>query len=495
MSLINIDNLSFSYPSGLEPIFEKVSFQIDTDWKLGLIGRNGRGKTTLLNLLLGKYEYTGEISSSVEFGYFPYTVNDESLITEEIFAKLCPSAQNWETVRELNYLNVNEEVLYRRFDSLSEGERTKVLLAALFLNENRFLLIDEPTNHLDNEGRRTVAAYLKRKKGFILVSHDRYFLDGCVDHILSINRTDIEVQKGNLTSWMTNFERKQAFETAENERLKKDIGRLKEASARTSSWSDKVEKSKSGTWIYDRGYVGHKAEKMMKRSKAIEGRQQKAIKEKSQLLKNAETAENIKLITSPYHSDNLLYLSELEIKYGSKAVCEPVSFSVNQGERIVLEGKNGSGKSSILKLITGEKIDYSGVIHIGSGLKISYVPQNTSFLKGSVAEYAHQSGVDESLMKSILKKLDFERDLFSEDMSVFSAGQKKKVLIAKSISERANIYIWDEPLNYTDIYSRMQIENLIKEYSPTMIIVEHDEIFRQNVSTKTVEIIKACKTD
>lgn len=187
MSMIRVENLTFSYPSSFDTVFDDVTFQIDTDWKLGFVGRNGRGKTTLLNLFLGKYEYSGRITSSVRFDYFPYHVSDKKRITEEILQEICPYAQEWELMREFNYLDVNPDVLWRSFETLSNGEQTKVLLATLFLNEDHFLLIDEPTNHLDAEAREKLAAYLNKKKGFILISHDRKVLDQCVDHILSLN--------------------------------------------------------------------------------------------------------------------------------------------------------------------------------------------------------------------------------------------------------------------------------------------------------------------
>ena len=225
MSSINIENLTFAYPGSYDNIFEDVNIQMDTDWKLGFVGRNGRGKTTLLQLLQGKYPYSGRISSSVPFSYFPYPVQDMGLPAEEVLQQVCPLAEEWELLRELSCLEVEPEVLWRPFGTLSNGERTKVLLAALFLNEGRFLLIDEPTNHLDARARELTAAYLKRKKGFILVSHDRRFLDGCVDHILALNKANIEVQSGNFSSWMENFQRQQGFELARNERLKKEIGR------------------------------------------------------------------------------------------------------------------------------------------------------------------------------------------------------------------------------------------------------------------------------
>ena len=486
MSMIKIENLTFSYPTSYDNIFENVNFQIDTDWKLGFVGRNGRGKTTLLNLLLGKYEYSGKIISSVQFDYFPYPVTDKSQLTKTILQDVCPAAEEWEIMRELSYLDVDPEVLWRPFETLSNGEQTKVLLAALFLNEGHFLLIDEPTNHLDVKAREMVSAYLKKKKGFILVSHDRHFLDGCVDHILSLNRASIEVQSGNFSSWMANFERQQEFELAQNERLQKDIGRLQQAAKRSEVWSDRVEASKIGA--ADKGYVGHKAAKMMKRSKSIEARQQKAIEQKAGLLKNIETAEKLKLFPLSYYADTLVSFSDVAVSYDGNEVCSPVSFTVQQGDRVVLDGKNGSGKSSLLKLLVGEPIEHTGTIKVGSGLVISYVSQDTSHLSGTLSDFADRNGIDESLFKSILRKLDFERTQFEKEIQDFSGGQKKKVLIAKSLCEQAHLYVWDEPLNFIDVYSRMQIEQLINEFSPTMVLVEHDRTFRDAVATKTVRI-------
>lgn len=486
MSMIKVEGLTFAYPRSYDNIFENVTFQIDTDWKLGFVGRNGRGKTTFLNLLLDKYEYSGRIISSVEFDYFPYPVKEKSKLTMDILSEVCPLAEEWEIYRELSYLEVDSDVMFRVFDTLSNGEQTKVLLAALFLNEGHFLLIDEPTNHLDIKAREMVAKYLNRKKGFILVSHDRSFLDSCVDYILSINKNNIEVQSGNYSSFSQNFERTQASEAAQNERLKKDIKRLKTAALRTGEWSGLVEKSKTGA--YDKGFVGHKAAKMMKRSKAIEDRQKRAVEQKSALLKNTERADDLKIIPLSYHSDRLLSLNNAAVSYGDKTVCNTVTFQVNQGDRIALDGRNGSGKSSILKLIMGEQIDHTGTVSIGSGLVISYVPQDASYLKGTLAEFAYNSNIEESLFKAVLYQLGVEQIQLEKDISDFSDGQKKKVLLAKSLCEKAHLYIWDEPLNFIDIYTRVQLENLICTFSPTMIFVEHDKMFRNKAATKIIEI-------
>lgn len=492
MSLINISNLTFAYDGSYDNIFENVSFQIDTDWKLGFIGRNGRGKTTFLKLLMNQYEYSGMITSSVLFDYFPFKVTDKNQNTIDVIYNIHKDFELWELKRELSLLEVSEEILYRPFHTLSNGEQTKVLLASLFLKENHFLLIDEPTNHLDAIARKVVSDYLKHKKGFILVSHDRIFLDHCIDHVLSINKTNIEIQKGSFTSWWDNKQMQDNFEIAENQKLQKEVKKLTTSAKQTASWSDKVEKTKLGTRNAglrpDTGHIGHKAAKMMKRSKALESRKQNAIDEKAKLLKNIEDTDRLIMKPLTYHNHRLIELKEVSIYYGSNSVCKDLNLTINQGDRISLKGKNGSGKSSILKLLNGMDIVYTGEMNTGSNLIISYIAQDTSHLTGSLKEFIRKNDLDESLFKAILRKLDFARVQFDKDMHEYSEGQKKKALIAKSLCEKAHLYIWDEPLNYIDIISRMQIEDLIQTYAPTMLFVEHDIAFADKISTKTVTL-------
>ena len=277
MSLINVTNLTFAYDGSYESIFENVGFQLDTNWKLGFTGRNGRGKTTFMNLLLGKYEYRGNISASVAFSYFPYHVADTDILAIDAVEAMHPEYEYWRVAREMAKLRLDEAVLYRPYGTLSNGEQTKLQLAVLFSKENHFLLIDEPTNHLDIRGRELVSKYLSGKKGFILVSHDRAFLDGCVDHILSINKSDIQICKGNFSTWWENKSRQDAFEQTENEKLKKEIARLEETAREKADWSDTAERRKLRKDPMEvdnvkgwRPLQGAKAKKSMARAKAIE---------------------------------------------------------------------------------------------------------------------------------------------------------------------------------------------------------------------------------
>ena len=488
MSLIQVSNLTFAYEGSYDPIFENVSFQIDTNWRLGFTGRNGRGKTTFLNLLLGRFPYRGSISASVRFSYFPYEIPDKTHLAIDVVEEIYPDYQYWQLAREMNLLQLEEEALYRPFGTLSNGEQTKLMLAVLFLKENNFLLIDEPTNHLDIQGRELVSRYLKSKKGFILVSHDRAFLDGCVDHILSINKANIEVSRGNFSTWYENKQRQDAFELSENEKLKREIRRLEGTAREKAAWSDRAEATKIGNHVFDRGYVGHKAEKMMARSKAIEKRQNAAIEEKSKLLKNIERTDTLKIFQTPFHTKRLASLVDVSVCYGETPVCYGVTFDIQQGDRIVLQGANGSGKSSIIKLICGEQIPHSGELRIGTGLTISYVHQDASHLQGRLSDFARESGVDESLFLAMLAKLDVSKEQMEKDMSALSAGQKKKVLLARSICQPKHLHVWDEPMNYIDVISRMQIEELLLTFRPTILFVEHDKTFCDRIATKIVRL-------
>ena len=193
MAQIQVTNLTFAYDGSADDVLKDVTFNIDTDWKLGLIGRNGKGKTTLLNLFMGKYEYQGSITTSTRFDYFPYRVTERDNLrtASELIEEWKPTVESWQVMVQMNELKMDPECLYRPFGTLSFGERTRVMLAVLFADENEFLLIDEPTNHLDGAARDIVKEYLATKKGFILVSHDRDLLDGVCDHVLVLNRASL----------------------------------------------------------------------------------------------------------------------------------------------------------------------------------------------------------------------------------------------------------------------------------------------------------------
>lgn len=506
MAQINVNDLTFSYEGSFDNIFEHVSFSVDTDWKLGFLGRNGKGKTTFLNLLLGRYQYSGSITSSVVFDYFPYQISQEQMQrTAAVFLEeIKPQCELWRVICELELLCENAEILYRPFVTLSPGERTKVLLSVLFSGENDFLLIDEPTNHLDEKSREDVKKYLSSKKGFLLVSHDRDLLDDCIDHVLVLNRKTIEVQRGNFSSWWENKQRRDQFAKKQNDKHCKEIGKLKQAAAQSGAWADKNEGTKIG---YDpikehdrptRAYIGGKTKKMQSRVRQVKNRINREIEEKEGLLEDLEQPVDLKIMPLAHHKETLVEVRDYSLKYGDKgqSLFAGLTFAIARGQRVALHGKNGCGKSTLIKMILQKAgctkdclpIVESGICRTAAGLVISYINQDTSMLRGSISEFCMRHSLEESLFCAVLRQLDMERVQFVKNLEDYSEGQKKKILLAASLLTPAHLYIWDEPLNYIDVFSRMQVEKLLLQYQPTMLFVEHDTRFREKIATAVVEL-------
>ena len=527
MSQISIQNLSFSYPGSHLPVFRGLELSLDTGWRLGLVGRNGRGKTTLLRLLAGELEPDpGSVLLRPEaVRFFPFPVEEPQRPALEVLREAVAPFRAWEEEmeaairegtpqallrygevqeryqnaggyvidelirREAGRLEVREGALERPFSTLSPGERVKLLLGALFLGPEGFLLIDEPTSHLDARGRQVVGEYLAQGgRGFLLVSHDRDFLDAAVDHILALNRTSADLIQGNYSVWEREKDRKDALELAQKEKLTKEAARLADAARRASGWSDALEATKKGQGQDsasglrpDRGHIGAKSARMMKRAKTIQARRQEALEGTRELLRDLEEAEPLKLRLLPVRRSLLLRADGLSADYGGGPVFPPVSFRLAPGERLALTGPNGCGKSTLLSLLLGREIPHTGELWRAGELVISYLPQDCSGLSGPLEDYARARGVDGDLMRAILRKLDFPRELLALPMEGYSAGQKKKAALAASLAGPAHLFLWDEPLNYIDLLSRRQLEDLILGSAPAMVLVEHDRRFVRRV--------------
>ena len=490
MPMINIKDLSFGYDGSDKMLFDDITISLDTTWKLALAGRNGRGKTTFFKLLRGELDHSGTITGVPPTVLFPM---DE-----------LPDCEEWKVRKELNLMGADPDIMWRPMDTLSGGERTKLMLAYLFAGDGIYPLIDEPTNHLDRQGREAVASYLASKEGFILISHDRAFLDRCTDHTLVITKSGVELVGTTFSTWWENNEQRQESELARNNQLKKEMGSIEAAMMKNAQWSSKAASyknranapSKVAQNHWTRAYEGSKAKKLMSLSKNLEQRNEKKLEEKQSLLKDLEREQTLKIFGSTHHDKTPIMLKDVTVLRDGEVVASGINLTVGQGQKISLQGTNGCGKSTLIKFLTGDEalmneggssITATGDIHIAKGLKISYVGQDTSVLKGCLYDIADDRGCDKTQFSTILVKMGFTKEMLYRDVDALSLGQKKFVMLALSLCERADIYLWDEPLNYIDVYMRKEIERLVKSSDVTMLFVEHDKAFVENVADECFE--------
>ena len=486
MALINIKDLTFGYDGTGELLFDHIDLALDTTWKLALAGRNGRGKTTFFRLLRGELPYEGTITG------VPRTVSFGDGILND--------AEEWRVRKELNLMDTDPDIMWRDPGTLSGGEQTKLMLARLFSSEDIYPLIDEPTNHLDMAGRQAVAEYLARKEGFILISHDRDFLDHCIDHTLVITKTGVELTASTFSTWWDNNEQRLDGERARNAQLQKEINVLNEAARKNRTWSASAEKAKyrsnaspkAAQDHWRRAYEGSKSKKMMSLASNIQRRNEKKIEEKTSLLKDVEKAEKLKITASEHHSRTPVILKDLTLMRDGNVIVSGLDLTVGRGSKTALLGRNGSGKSTLLQYIRhlGEDGDITGYgdIYFASGLKISYVDQDTSALTGTLKDLACGRGTDITQLSTILIKMGFTKDMLERDVDTFSLGQKKCTVIALSLCDSADIYIWDEPLNYIDVYMRVEIERLVQSSDITLLFTEHDRAFCDAVADGFLEL-------
>lgn len=522
MQEIKINNLEFYYTTPYKEIFKNLNLSINKNWKTGIIGKNGRGKTTLLNLLLNKLEPNkGKINNNNNLIYFPFRTKKYENVFDYIKQNIAPY-EKWEerinyflknptqenlykyeiifekyqfyngyTIdgiieKEIQEIGLRKDILNKKTNILSGGEITKINIVILFQKKSQFPLIDEPTNHLDMSGREILASYLNKKNGFIMVSHDRYFLDLACDHIISLNKNTIDVKKTNFSGWEKAHKIKMHEENSKDFKLKKEIKSLKKQADQQSKWSISKEKDKKGC-RGDKGTIGTQAAKLMKKSILAKRNIDNKISEKQKLLKDKEKEYSLKFRLSEKSPENIMEIRDLKISYENKSILNGFNLDIKKGDKIAIIGKNGSGKTSIIRAIFNS-INYKGLIQYPSYIKINYIKQIPEWQNGLLKDKISKKGYDYEEFRNLLGSLNIRDGILEKDISDFSEGEKKKVELAKSLIEEYDLYIWDEPLNYIDMQTRKIIEEAILKYNPTILFIEHDRYFVENIATEIIKL-------
>jgi lincosamide and streptogramin A transport system ATP-binding/permease protein len=523
MALIRIENVEFHFDDPHTPVFAGLSLVVDTSWRTALVGRNGRGKTTLFRLIRGELRPTrGAIEAPAGVVRFPYepgnpfrpvrevvrdcvgpftareaemerllAAGDAVSLREYAVLQEAHEREGGYTIdarieRELAGLGLGEEIGERDFTTLSAGQQARALIAALFLRGDVFPLIDEPTNHLDMAGREALGRYLAGQRGYFLVSHDRHFLDLCCDHVVSLNREDVRVNQGDFSSWQDQMAREEEHERRRRDHLKREIRDLEDAARRRRTWSGRREKDKIGA--FDKGRIGHLAARQMKRALASERRKKERLEEKKGLLRNVEKERRITLRAEERGPERVLSAHDVAVGYGGRAVLEGVSLTIDRGQRIALLGPNGCGKTTLLEALVGEREALAGSIHRPGHLTVVRGYQRPRWGEGLLREHLAREGIDETIFRTTMGSLGICGEIFDRPLETFSMGERKKVDLCRSFLGPAHLLVWDEPMNYVDLDSREDVEEVILREEPTLLFVEHDRRFVERIATDVIEL-------
>lgn len=521
MSTIILRDVSFAHVGASDDVFSHLDLILASHWRSALLGRNGRGKTTLLRLLAGELEpQQGEILHDLTMPLFrPLAVHPatrgrlfdvvreqvgpyvewqrqlEALLDEGTEAALVEYGEllaRYEAAdgyridarleAALEQLGFGSADRLRPFASFSGGEQTRALLASLFLRPGSYPLLDEPTEHLDRAGRVLVADFLASCPGFLLVSHDRDFLDRCVDHVLAIENTGISRHDAGFSSWLLERDRRLAFEAQRNRQLQAEIRQLRVAARQRREGAAARERDKAAHT--DKGYIGHRAAKQMKRAMVIERRMDRAAEQRQELLGDVERVGTLTCASLPPPAQILLTLTDLALA----PLWRHLSLRVAPGDRIAIRGANGSGKTRLLDLLAGREMAGSGVLQRASGLMISRSLQQPSWTRATLQASLQEGQLDSGRLRQTLGAMGLAGDVIDGDLDRLSPGAMKKLDLALNLIRPAHLRLWDEPLNHLDLETREQIEQAVLASRPTLIVVEHDGGFIDRIATRVIDL-------
>lgn len=381
---------------------------------------------------------------------------------QEKFNKICSGLQ------------INEKMLNQNYNDLSGGEKTIVNLGALLLKEPSILLLDETTNHLDMEKLEWLEKFLKEYKGTILmVSHDRYFLDKVATKTILLENGKEKIYFGNYSYFLKEDEKRTLAEFENYKNQQKMIKKMKESIKTLRKFGELA-----------------KNEMFFKRAKSIEKKLAK-IEQLPQVNLEQKTLLNFKLNIDSRSGKDVVIINNLNKNFESKNIFENANLQIHYGEKIVLIGKNGTGKSTLLKIIMNEDCEYTGEIKIGQSVNIGYIPQEIKFEDDNqtILNFFEQfDNRNETEIRSSLAKYMFRGNDVFKKVSSLSGGEKVRLILAKLLKQNINFLILDEPTNHIDIETRELLEEAIKEYSGTVLFVSHDRYFINNLAERIVEV-------
>ena len=507
---ISVSNLSKEFEVG-KKILDGLTFQVDQGERVGLLGKNGAGKTTLFKILTGELDWDeGEVHVAPGKGvglisqipvYPPaYTVEDVlqtafdrlhameaemARLAEQMGADADPAllrrydaltaafeaGGGYDTQTELNKvcngLEISQDMRGQLFSSLSGGEKTRVNLARLILEDTDILLLDEPTNHLDLRATEWLEEYLDRYKGTVLaISHDRWFLDRVVRRVIEIHDGKAEFYAGNYSFYVEEKERRYEEKLKQYEKEQAKLEQLQEAADKLHLWA----------------FMGN--DKLHKRAFSIEKRMER-IRTTDKPTK--ERRLDIKFGESEFRGGEVLTIKELKKSFDGRTLFDHVNLEVIGGERIALLGDNGTGKSTLLKILLGEEEPDSGKLRMGPTVKVGYLPQIIRFShpeRNLVDTMIYDQDCSTQTARNRLAAFNFRGEDVFKPVSALSGGEQSRLRLCMLMDEKINLLILDEPTNHLDVASREWIEEAVESYEGNLLFVSHDRYFINRFATR-----------
>ena len=507
---ISVSNLSKEFEVG-KKILDGLTFQIDQGERVGLLGKNGAGKTTLFKILTGELDWDdGEVHIAPGKGvglisqipvYPPeYTVED---VLQTAFQRLHDMEREMEELTErmgrdndpallrrydsltaafeagggydtstplnkvCNGLEISQDMRNQLFSSLSGGEKTRVNLARLILEDTDILLLDEPTNHLDLRATEWLEEYLDRYKGTVLaISHDRWFLDRVVKRVIEIQEGKAEFYEGNYSFYVVEKEHRYQEKLKQYEKEQAKIEQLEKAAQQLRVWA----------------YSGN--DKTFKRAQSMEKRIERL---RTTDKPTKERRLDMKFGEREFRGDEVLTIKELKKSFDERTLFDHVNLEVVGGERIALLGDNGTGKSTLLKILLGEEEPDSGKLRMGPTVKVGYLPQIIHFShpeRNLVDTMIYDQDCSTQTARNRLAAFNFRGEDVFKPVSALSGGEQSRLRLCMLMDEQINLLILDEPTNHLDIASREWIEEAVADYEGNLLFVSHDRYFIKQFATR-----------
>lgn len=488
--LLSVDGIKKEF--GENTVLDKISFDIALGDRIGLVGVNGSGKSTLANIIYGDLEPdSGNLlwhNKKVSIGYLKQDCfyKQRHWNSEEIQLKDTPLNRDiFEISSHLRMDTINLEK--EKVHHLSGGEKMKRALIHIWANNPDFLILDEPTNHLDYQGVEWLIEELRQYQGtIIMISHDRYFLDHAVNRIIEIKSGVVDIYYGNYSFYREERRRRyesqlHAYKAQESEKAK-----IQEEISRLKNWSDQGHRDSTKKQVAGLGKKEYFRKRAQKKDRQIKSRIKKLEKMQVEGIKRPQEDKKINFgfQEDAVKGKRVIEAKDIKKSFDSRLLFQHSSFYITRGEKIGLFGENGCGKTTLLKILLSQESIDEGEVFISKSISTGYLSQQISDINSS------QSVLDffdityreeESRIRTLLANMGIDEKMIKQPLWTLSHGELTKVRMAKLISNPQDLLVLDEPLNHLDIYSRETLEEALKDYDGTIILVSHDRYMIENI--------------